>query len=287
MEIFAYDFMLRALAGAVIVGVCAPAVGVFLVQKRMALIGDGLGHVALTGVAFGFITNISPLWTTLLATALGAVAVELIRRKGRTSGDAALALLFYGGIAGGVFVTALASGKTNADLQSYLFGSLLTTTAEDVWVIGALGVILLATMLLLRPWLAAICHDEEHAAVSGLPVQTLNLLLAVVTAVTVSVAMRAVGLLLVSALMVVPVVTAQQVTRGFATTMYAAMAMGLVTSAAGVFTAGVLNVPPGAAVVLLAVALFMLVAFGRGLWSTVRPRSRPATVPEAVDAAQP
>ncbi|CAM3148123.1 metal ABC transporter permease [Stackebrandtia soli] len=274
MEIFTYDFMIRALIAAVVVGVCAPTVGVFLVQKRMALIGDGLGHVALTGVALGFITNIAPLWTTLVVTAFGAVAVELIRRKGRTGGDAALALLFYGGIAGGVFITSLASGKTNADLQSYLFGSLLTTTSQDVWVIGVLGVLLVATMLSLRPWLAAICQDEEHAVVAGLPVQTLNLLLAVITAVTVSVAMRAVGLLLVSALMVVPVVTAQQVTRGFVATMYVAMALGLVTSAGGVVTAGLLSVPPGAAVVLGAVALFVVIATGRSLVVGLRRVSR-------------
>lgn len=272
MDILTYDFMIRAMIGALIVGVAAPAVGVFLVQKRMALIGDGLGHVALTGVALGFLTNTSPLWTTLVATALGAVAVEVIRTKGKASGDVALALLFYGGIAGGVFITALVSDRTNASLTEYLFGSLITTQESDIWVIGILGAVVVAVMLLLRPWLAAICHDEEHARVSGLPVVTLNLLLAVITAVTVSVAMRAVGLLLVSALLVVPVVTAQQITKGFAVTMYTAMAIGLATSGAGVFTAGLLNVPPGAAVVLMAVALFVIVAFGRGSFMVLKHR---------------
>ncbi len=277
MEIFTYDFMIRALIGALIVGVAAPSVGVFLVQKRMALIGDGLGHVALTGVALGFLTNTSPLWTTLVVTAFGAVAVEWIRSKGKASGDVALALLFYGGIAGGVFITALVSDKTNASLSEYLFGSLMTTRVIDIWVIGALGAVVVVLMLTLRPWLSAICHDEEHARVSGLPVATLNLLLAVITAVTVSVAMRAVGLLLVSALLVIPVVTAQQVTRGFAVTMYGAMAIGLTTSGAGVVTAGLLNVPPGAAVVLMAVGLFVVVAFGRGGVMMLR-RKRVTTV---------
>ena len=263
MEIFTYDFMIRALIGALIVGVAAPSVGVFLVQKRMALIGDGLGHVALTGVALGFLTNTSPLWTTLVVTAFGAVAVEWIRSKGKASG--------------GVFITALVSDKTNASLSEYLFGSLMTTRVIDIWVIGALGAVVVVLMLTLRPWLSAICHDEEHARVSGLPVATLNLLLAVITAVTVSVAMRAVGLLLVSALLVIPVVTAQQVTRGFAVTMYGAMAIGLTTSGAGVITAGLLNVPPGAAVVLMAVGLFVVVAFGRGGVMMLR-RKRVTTV---------
>lgn len=272
VEIFTYDFMLLALAGALIVGTCAPAVGVFLVQKRMALIGDGLGHVALTGVAFGFLTNIAPLWTTLAATALGAVAVETIRAKGKASGDVALALLFYGGIAGGVFVTGLSDGSTVADLNEFLFGSLLTTTVDDLWVIGSLGVAVVALMLLLRGWLAAVCHDEEHARVSGLPVHTLNMLLAVTTAVTVSVSMRAVGLLLVSALLVVPVVTVQQFTRGFGTTMYAAMGAGFAAAGVGFVIAGLLNVPPGAAIVLLAVAMFLTVATGRSAWLTARRR---------------
>ncbi|MGH8792439.1 MAG: metal ABC transporter permease [Stackebrandtia sp.] len=272
MDIFGYDFMLRAMAGALIVGAVAPAVGVFLVQKRMALIGDGLGHVALTGVAFGFLTGASPLWTTLAATSAGAVAVELIRSRGKASGDVALALLFYGGIAGGVFVTGLVDGATVASLNEFLFGSLLTTTAADLWIIGGLGAVVAALMLALRRWLAAVCHDEEHARVSGLPVQALNLLLAVTTAATVSVAMRAVGLLLVSALLVVPVVTVQQVTRGFAVTMYAAMAAGFAAAGTGFVTAGLLNVPPGAAIVLLAVGLFVVVALGRAMWTGTRRR---------------
>lgn len=288
MDLFTYDFMLRAMAGALIIGIIAPAVGIFLVQKRMALIGDGLGHVALTGVAFGFLTNISPLWTTLVVTALGAIAVEVIRSRGKASGDVALALLFYGGIAGGVFFTALASNKTSSNLNQFLFGSLMTTTAVDVWVIAILGVVVVTLMLVLRPWLAAICHDEEHAKVSGLPVQALNLLLAVTTAVTVSVAMRAVGLLLVSALLVVPVVTAQQLTRGFAVTMYAAMALGLATSGGGFVAAGLLNVPPGASIVLLSVGIFVVIAVARAIWLPLRRRREtPVLVKDPVEAALP
>lgn len=285
--IFTYDFMIRALAGALIIGLCAPSVGVFLVQKRLALIGDGLGHVALTGVALGFLTNLSPLWTTIVVTALGAVAVEFIRSKGKASGDVALALLFYGGIAGGVFITAMVSSKTTASLNQFLFGSLMTTSGSDLVVIGVLGGAVTLLMLALSPWLAAVCHDEEHARVSGLPVQVLNLLLAITAALTVSVAMRAVGLLLVSALLVVPVVTAQQFTRGFVATMYAAMALGLATAAGGFTTAGLLDVPPGAAIVLLAVGLFVVIAIARPAVRALRPK-HPGDVsvkqPEPVEA---
>jgi ABC-type Mn2+/Zn2+ transport systems, permease components len=264
MEIFEYAFMQRALVGALITGLIAPALGIYLVQRRMALIGDGIGHIALTGVGLGLLTGSAPVLTAVVVAAAGAVAVELVRQRGRASGDIALALLFYGGISGGVFLVALSAGRTNANLTAYLFGSPLTTTSTDLAVMAVLGGLVLAVTLLLRPWLFAICHDEEYARVAGLPVRALNLLLAVTTAVTVTVAMRAVGLLLVSALMVVPVATAQLVTRGFRSTMYLAMAIGVLASAVGVGIAGVYDTAPGATIILVAIAGFALLALGLG-----------------------
>src|SRR5262245_31802721 len=118
MDIFGYDFMQRALLGVLITGLSAPALGVYLVQRRMALIGDGIGHIALTGVGLALLTGTAPVLTAVVVAAAGAVAVELVRARGRASGDIALALLFYGGISGGVFLVALASGRTNANLMS-------------------------------------------------------------------------------------------------------------------------------------------------------------------------
>jgi zinc transport system permease protein len=274
VSLFQYGFMLRALVGALIIGLAAPALGIYLVQRRLALIGDGIGHVALTGVGFGLLLHRSPVIAAVIATTFGAVAIELVRERGRTSGDLALALLFYGGIAGGVLLVGL-SDTSNAALTSYLFGALTTTSRTDLITIAVLGAAVLVAMLALRPALFAICHDEEYARVSGLPVRVLNLLLAVTTAVTVTVAMRAVGLLLVSALMVVPVATAQLVTRGFLATMRAAMAIGLVSAGIGIATAGTYDTAPGATIVLVAIAAFLVVAVGSGTWRAVR-RHRPA-----------
>jgi len=267
--------MIRALVGALIIGLAAPALGIYLVQRRLSLIGDGVGHVALTGVGVGLLLNQSPVITAVIVAALGAVAIELIRERGRTSGDMALALLFYGGIAGGVMLVGLSDNRSNAALLSYLFGALTTTSQTDLVTIAVLGVVVLIAMILLRPALFAICHDEEYARVSGLPVRALNLLLAITTAVTVTIAMRAVGLLLISALMVVPVATAQQVTRGFRTTMAAAMALGLLAAGSGVTLAGSLDTAPGATIVVLAIALFLLVAVGTATWRTLRRRALP------------
>ena len=254
--------MQRALLGVLITGLSAPSLGIYLVQRRMALIGDGIGHIALTGVGLGLLTGGAPVLTAVAVSAVGAVTVELVRARGRASGDIALALLFYGGISGGVFLVALSAGRTNANLTAYLFGSPLTTSQTDLTVMAVLGGVVLAVTLLLRPWLFAVCHDEEYARVAGLPVRALNLLLAVTTAVTVTVAMRAVGLLLVSAMMVVPVAAAQLVTRGFRATMHLAMAIGVLAAGAGISIAGVYNTAPGATIVLVAISIFALLAAG-------------------------
>jgi zinc transport system permease protein len=285
VTLFQYDFMVRALIGALVIGLTAPALGIYLVQRRMSLIGDGVGHVALTGVGVGLLLDRSPVLTAVIVAAIGAVAIELIRERGRTSGDAALALLFYGGIAGGVLLVGLSGSNTNTNLLTYLFGSLLTTSTGDLVVTVVLGGLVLAAMLLLRPALFAICHDEEYARVSGLPVRTLNLLIAITTAVTVTIAMRTVGLLLVSAMMVVPVATAQLVTRGFRGTMALAMALGFVAAGAGVALAGEINTAPGATIVVLAIAGFAVVAIGLAVTRLARRRSVAADPP--VEVAEP
>ncbi|MEV0940339.1 MULTISPECIES: metal ABC transporter permease [Micromonospora] len=277
MDLFQYDFMQRALVGALVIGLAAPALGIYLVQRRLALIGDGIGHVALTGVGAGLLLNRSPVLVAVVAAILGAVTIELVRARGRTSGDLALALLFYGGIAGGVMLVGL-SDASSANLNAYLFGSLTTTSPADLTTIAVLGASIAVLMLALRPALFAVCHDEEYARVAGLPVRALNMLLAVATAVTVTIAMRAVGVLLISALMVVPVATAQQVTRGFRSTMTAAMALGLFAAGAGVWVAATADTAPGASVVLLAIASFLVVALAAAARRVLRRRATPAVV---------
>lgn len=256
IELFAFDFMRRALIAAVLVGLAAPAVGTFIVQRRLSLLGDGIGHVALTGVALGFLTGTAPVLTAVVVSVLGAIAIELVRARGRTSGDVALALLFYGGIAGGVLLIGLAPGGSNSTLTSYLFGSISSVTTLDLWVISIMAVAVLAVVVLFGRELFVLCQDEEVAKASGLPVRFLSLLIAVTAALTVVVAMRVVGLLLVSALMVVPVATSQQLTRGFRATMLLAMALGVAATVGGLTSAFYADVAPGAAIVLMALAGF-------------------------------
>ncbi|MDX6302343.1 MAG: zinc transport system permease protein [Nocardioidaceae bacterium] len=255
MSLLTYDFVVRALLGALFTGLAAPAVGTYLVQRRLALMGDGVGHVAVTGVALGLLTGTSPTVTAVIVAVLGAVVIEVIREKGRTSGDVALALLFYGGIAGGVLLTGLA-GQSAATLNTYLFGSITTISGADVWVTVVLAAVVVGAALGLSPQLFAVAQDAEFAKVAGLNVRFYNVLVSVMAAVTVTVAMRTVGLLLVSALMVVPVATAQQLTRAFRTTLMGAMGLGMLSSLGGVVISAYVNAAPGATIVLLALACF-------------------------------
>ncbi|MFJ2769655.1 metal ABC transporter permease [Streptomyces sp. NPDC087300] len=257
MELLNYAFMQRALLAAVLVGITAPAVGIYLVQRRQALMGDGIGHVAMTGVGLGFLLSTSPVWMATAVAIVGAVVMELIRWYGKTRGDIALAMLFYGGMAGGVMFINLAPGGSNANLQSYLFGSLSTVSEQDVTAICLLAAFVVLVTLGLRRQLFAVSQDEEFARVTGLPVRALNLLTAVTAAVTVTVAMRVVGLLLVSALMVVPVAAAQQLTRSFAATFAVSVAIGVAVTLGGTVTSYYQDVPPGATIVLLTIGVFI------------------------------
>ncbi|CAN5891159.1 metal ABC transporter permease [soil metagenome] len=257
MSLLAYDFMQRALVAAVLTGLAAPAIGTYLVQKRLALLGDGIGHIALTGVALGLLTGRAPLLTAVLVAVAGATLIELLRLRGRASGDVALALFFYGGIAAGVLLTGLAGGSA-ATLTSYLFGALTTVSNADLVLVAVLAGLVLAVSLGLAPQLFAVCQDEEHARVAGLRVGAYSVLISVLAAVTVTLAMRTVGLLLVSALMVVPVAAAQQLTRAFRATLALAMSLGVVAAVSGVWASFYADTAPGPTIVLLALAGFVL-----------------------------
>ncbi|CAB4903505.1 MAG: metal ABC transporter permease [Actinobacteria bacterium] len=255
-----YDFMRRALVAAALVGLIAPLIGVFLVQRRLALLGDGMGHVALMGVGLAFLLGTAPIPTAMVTAALGAFLIEFIRNRSRTAGDVALALLFYGGIAGGVLFASLAPGKASSSLNSYLFGSLSTVAAGDLWALGILAISVLVILAIFGRELFAVCLDPDIAQVQGIRVRAMSTLMAILAAIVVVVGMRVVGLLLVSAIMIVPVAAAQQLTRSFRSTAVIAVIIGLISSVAGLAGSFYIEVPPGPAIVMLALACFAVLA---------------------------
>lgn len=253
-----FDFMRRALLAALIVGLVAPAIGVFLVQRRLALLGDGMGHVALTGVGLAFLTGTAPVPTALVVAVIGAVAIEMLRARSRSAGDVILALVFYGGIAGGVLLTYLAGNKAASSLNQYLFGAITTVSAADLrWLVVAAATVLLV-LLVFGKEMFAVCFDPEVARTQGIRTEAISALITVLAAVTVVIGMRTVGLLLVSAIMIVPVAAAQQVTRSFRETALIGCIVGLVCAVGGVIASFYLDAPSGATIVLLTLAAFVL-----------------------------
>ncbi len=260
-ELLSFAFMQRALIAALLVGMAAPTVGTYLVQRRLSLMGDGIGHVALAGVAVGVLTGSSPIWSALALAVASAVAIELIRAYARTSADVALAVMFYGGIAAGVVLLAKAPGG-GANMASYLFGAITTTTPADLYAFAALGAAVMLLTWVLRPRLFAVANDEEYARATGVPVTALNIVLGSLTAVTVVLSMRVVGLLLISALMIVPNATSQMFARSFASTVRWAMGIGVACSVGGVAASYYLATPSGGTIVLATLAVFTAVALG-------------------------
>jgi zinc transport system permease protein len=251
------EFMQLAFAAGAVVGILAPAVGFFLVQRNMSLIGDGIGHTAFAGVAAGYLLGISPVLTALVAAVAGAVGVEWLRSRHKTVGDQALALLFYSGLGAGV-VLASSAGALNVNLFSFLFGSILTVTREDLLVIAVLGIGGLAAMALLYRALVGTVVDEEGARVAGVPVVALNVLVAGLAGLTIGLSMQIVGILLIAALMVLPVTASGRVAWSMRSTILLAMGIGLASVFSGLTIAYYADLPPGGAIVLVAAGAFVL-----------------------------
>jgi zinc transport system permease protein len=268
VEMLSYDFMQRAFLAGLMIGTIAPIVGVFLVLRRLSLIADTLSHVALAGVAGGLLFRTYPLVGALVAVLLGAVGIERLRVSGRLFGEAALAIFLSGGFAVAVVLISFAHGF-NVDLFSYLFGAITVVQPLDLWVILALGLVVLTAVGLLYKELFAITFDEEGARVQGVPANAVNLLLTTLVAVTVVVTMRIVGILLTSALLVIPAITALRLARNFRSALWIAVLCSLVSVVAGITVSFYLDVAAGGAIVLTALALFGAASVFGG-----RPRPR-------------
>lgn len=273
---FELSFMQRALVASITVGVFAPMIGTFLVQKRMSLIGDGIGHIAFAGVGAGLLAGIWPIWTALLFAVGGSLGVEWLRSRRRASGDLALALFFYSGIALGVVLVSLGGGL-NASILSYLFGQPLTVSRQEIVVIVGLGAAIVIAILALRRVLFAVVSDEEWARVAGLPVGAVSNVLAVLVAVAVVAAMQIVGILLIAAMMVLPVAGGQLLARSFRGTMRCSVAIGVASAVVGLAVARIWDLAPGGTIVLIAAAAFMVIAVA------TRRRITTSIVPEPDD----
>ena len=261
-EIFQYSFMIRAFIAGTVIAVAAPLIGNFLVIRRFSLIADTLSHMALVGVAIGMLTGTQPLLVTIGVTVVAALLIEKLRSNRNIAAESILAMFLPGGLALALVLISLAHGF-NANLFNYLFGSITTVQENELWLVVGLGLATVFTVVGLYKQLLAAALDEDSAKVGGVKVELVNSVLMILTAVTVSLSMRIVGVLLIGALMVIPGVTAMHVARSFAQTMYLAVGFSIAAVLIGLFGAYYLNVPAGAAIVLLSLLIFGVVAASR------------------------
>lgn len=256
LEILQLDFMQRAVVAGLLVGLICPVMGVFIIMRRQSLIGDGLGHIAFAGVSTGWLLGIYPVISATIFTVSAAVGIEELRSRRPAFADMILAIFFYTGMALAILFSSMAKANS-ASLLSYLFGSIVTVSSQDVKIVAVLAGIVLLVLGVVFKELVFITFDEEAAKVSGLPVKKINMVLAILTALTVSISMRIVGLLLVSALMVVPVAASLQITQSFRGTMRNAVIISELSVIGGLLASFYLNLASGGTIVIIAVMIFI------------------------------
>lgn len=257
LEVFSYDFMVRAMVAGLLVALTVPVMGSFLVARRYSLIADSLAHVSLAGIGAGLLLGSAPIAVAIPVTALGAVLLEWLRQNRRLSGEIGLAILMSGGLALAVVLANLAQGGST-DFSSYLFGSITTTTQTDVLTLAGAAVVVLAVIAVNYRGLLHIAFDEDGARIAGYRVTWLNYLLAVLTAIMVVLSLRIVGGLLISALLVIPVVIASQWASSFVRTIVIAVLVAMVAVLAGLVLAFYAGIAAGGAIVLAAIAMLII-----------------------------
>jgi len=261
-ELFSYAFMQRAFLAGLGVSLTCAILGVFLVLRRDAMIGHGLAHVTFGGVALGMVLNVAPLPVALGVAILSALGILKLKERAELYGDTAIGIISSLGMALGIFLVSLAGGF-NLDLFGYLFGNVLAIDPGEVWASFLLALAVLATVAFFYQEFLFLTFDSESARASGIQVGRLDSLMAVLTAVTVVVGMKVVGILLISALLVIPAAAALQVARNFKGAMLLSAALALVSAAVGLTAAFFFDWPPSGTIVLMAGVLFLILLASR------------------------
>jgi zinc transport system permease protein len=257
LDLLTAEFFQRALIGGALIAVTAPLMGLFLVLRRLAMIGDTLSHVSIAGVALGFLTGVYPIAAGLLFAVAASFVIEKLRKTYRTYAELSIAIMMSGGIALASILFTLGKGF-NLNVNSYLFGSIYTLDRTDLIVIAAVTAVVLAVVGLSRKELFLLTFDEDAAAVGGMPVRLFNIMISILTALVISAAIKIVGALLVSALLTVPAAISLALSRSFKQAVGIVVIVGEAAVLAGLWIAGVWNLAPGGTIVLLLILLLMV-----------------------------
>lgn len=257
LQMLHYGFLQHAFLAGVMIALVGPVVGVYLVLRRQSLMADTLSHVSLAGVAIGALINVYPMITAMITALIGAVMVDVLRRSFKAYSELSIAILMSGGLATALVLMSFNKGA--GGFMSYLFGSIIAVSEQDLWVMAiVLLICALFFWFLWRP-MYVLTFDEETAQVSGVPTKLLSLCFSLLAGMVVAVAMPIVGVLLVSSLMVLPAAISLRVSKGFGMTVFVAVVVGVVCVVSGITASYELNVPPGGAIVLLLLAVLIVV----------------------------
>lgn len=257
LQIFQFEFMIRAFIAGTIIAIIAPMIGTFLVVRRYSLMADTLAHVSLVGVAIGLLTNGNPVLTATITSAIAALGIENLRSTKKIFGESVLALFLSGSLAIASVLISLAHGF-NANLLSFLFGSITTITSTDLYFIGFLGIAVVFIIIILFRQLFLVSFDEELANANGINAKIFNRIIIVLAAIAVSLAMPIVGILLIGALMVIPVITAMQFGRSFKQTLLLSIVFSILSVISGLFVSFYWNLASGGTIVIIALILFVI-----------------------------
>ena len=257
MDIFQYEFMQRALAAGIVIGIICPLAGIFLVLRRLSLLGDALSHISLTGVAAGLVCSINATLSALAFALAGSLGIEYLRRHYTQYAELAIALAMSGGMGLAVVLISLGKGNT-ATVLSFLFGSIVAVTPVDLYIIFAVGLLVCVSVMLLYRPLFYISFDEEGALLAGIPINKVNIYFMLLTAVTIAVSMRIVGALLVSSLMTIPAAISLQLAHSFKAAVSISVAAGLISVIAGLILSFYLSLAPGGTIILFSLLLLFL-----------------------------
>lgn len=268
-EILTFGFMQRALVAGVMIATICSIIGLFLVLKRHSLFGDAMSHVAFGGIAIGLFTNVYPLWTAFIVSVLAALGMTKLREFTKIPADSAVAVLLSSGLAIGVVLISL-SGGFKLDLFSFLFGSILLVSVQDLIMILAVSSIVLTIISLIYKRLTYVTFDEEQAAVGGLSVKNINYLFIVIASITVIASIRLVGVLLISSLIVLPNITAITMGKGFKKTAIISCSISVGSVIVGIIVSYIINIAPSGAIVLTATAIFLTAVLGRHIVRKIR-----------------
>jgi len=256
LEALSYGFMQKALIAGIAVGLICSFMGTFLVLRRYSLFGDGIAHVAFGGISVGLFLGVFPLWTAFIISIFGGLGLQKLRQSTKISGDAAVAVVLVSGLAVGVILVS-SSGGFSVDLFSFLFGSILLISNEDTIMILAISAGIIATLVVLQKQFLHLTFNEEQAKLVGLRTTLLNYAFVVLASITVVTSMRLVGILLISALIVIPNITAMMFGKGFKKTVFISMGIAVISVISGILVSYFLNVAPSGTIVVIAVGILV------------------------------